>query len=137
MLEAYRKHVDERAAEGLVPKPLDAEQTAGLVELLKSPPKGEEDFLLDLLTERVPPGVDDSAYVKAAFLADVSTGEAKSPIISKVRAVEILGMMLGGYNISPMIKALGDTETADAAVDGLSGTLLMFNAFHDLSLIHI
>ena len=132
MLEAYRKHVDERAAEGLVPKPLDAEQTAGLVELLKSPPKGEEDFLLDLLTERVPPGVDDSAYVKAAFLADVSTGEAKSPIISKVRAVEILGMMLGGYNISPMIKALGDTETADAAVDGLSGTLLMFNAFHDV-----
>ncbi len=132
MLEAYRQHVSERAAEGLVPKPLDAEATAGLVELLKAPPAGEEDFLMDLLTERVPPGVDDAAYVKAAFLADVASGEASSPIISKVRAVEILGMMLGGYNIAPMIKALSDSETADAAIAGLSGTLLMFNAFHDV-----
>jgi len=132
MLDAYRKHVEERAAEGIVPKPLDAEQVAGLVELLKAPPKGEEDFLMNLLTERVPPGVDDAAYVKAAFLADLASGEATSPMVSKVRAVEILGTMLGGYNIAPMIKALGDPETADAAVAGLSGTLLMFNAFHDV-----
>jgi len=132
MLDAYRKHVEERAAEGIVPKPLDAEQVAGLVELLKAPPKGEEDFLMNLLTERVPPGVDEAAYVKAAFLSDVATGEAASPIISKVRAVEILGTMLGGYNLAPMIKALGDSETADAAVEGLSNTLLMFNSFHDV-----
>lgn len=132
MLEAYRKHVAERAAEDLVPKPLDAEQTAGLVELLKAPPKGEEAFLMELLTDRIPPGVDDAAYVKAAFLADVSTGAAKSPVITKVRAVEILGTMLGGYNLNPMIKALDDAETADAAVDGLSGTLLMFNSLHEV-----
>ncbi len=132
MLEAYRQHVAERAAEGLVPKPLDAEQTAGLIELLKAAPAGEEDFLMELLTERVPPGVDESAYIKAAFLADVAAGEAECSLISKVRAVEILGSMLGGYNIIPMIKALGDAETADAAVTGLSGTLLMFSAFHDV-----
>ncbi len=132
MLDAYRQHVAERAAEGIVPKPLDAEQTAGLVELLKAPPKGEEDFLMELLTERVPPGVDDSAYVKAAFLADVAAGDATSPIISKVRATEILGTMLGGYNIAPLIKGLSDPEIAEASVAGLSGTLLMFNAFHDV-----
>lgn len=132
MLDAYRQHVAERANEGIVPKPLDPEQTAGLVELLKAPPKGEEEFLMELLTERVPPGVDESAYVKAAFLADVAAGDTSSPIVSKVRAIEILGSMLGGYNIAPMIKALGDSETADAAVAGLSGTLLMFNAFHDV-----
>jgi len=132
MLDAYRQHVAERAAEGIVPKPLDAEQVAGLVELLKAPPAGEEEFLMELLTQRVPAGVDDAAYVKAAFLAAIAEGEATSPLISKVRAVEILGTMLGGYNINPMIKALSDAETADAAVDGLSGTLLMFNSFHDV-----
>jgi len=132
MLEAYRQHVDERAKEGLVPKPLDAAQTAGLVELLKAPPAGEEAFLMELLVDRVPPGVDDSAYVKAAFLAAIADGEASSPMISKVRAVEILGMMLGGYNIQPMIKALDNSETAEAAINGLSNTLLMFNSFHDI-----
>jgi len=132
MLEAYRQHVAERAAEGIVPQPLNAEQAAGLVELLKAPPAGEEEFLLELLTERIPAGVDDAAYVKAAFLAAIAEGEASCPLIDKVRAMEILGTMLGGYNISPMIKALSNPETADAAVAGLSGTLLMFNSFHDV-----
>ncbi|NRP36407.1 MULTISPECIES: bifunctional aconitate hydratase 2/2-methylisocitrate dehydratase [unclassified Marinobacterium] len=132
MLEAYRKHVEERAAEGVPPKPLDADQTSALVELLKNPPAGEEEFLLDLLTNRVPAGVDQAAYVKAGFLAAIANGEASSPLISKVAAVELLGTMLGGYNIEPMIKSLDDAELAPAAVKGLSHTLLMFDAFHDV-----
>ena len=99
VLQEYRKHVEERAAEGVVPKPLSAEQTAELVELIKAPIAGEEEFLLDLLTNRVPPGVDDAAYVKAGFLAAVAKGEAQSPILSAARAAELLGTMLGGYNI--------------------------------------
>lgn len=132
MLEAYRKHVEERAAEGVPPKPLDADQTSALVELLKNPPAGEEEFLLDLITNRVPAGVDQAAYVKAGFLAAIANGEASSPLISKVTAVELLGTMLGGYNIEPMIKSLDDAELAPAAVKGLSHTLLMFDAFHDV-----
>jgi len=132
VLEAYRKHVEERAAEGVPPKPLDADQTSALVELLKNPPAGEEEFLLDLLTNRVPAGVDQAAYVKAGFLAAIANGEASSPLISKVAAVELLGTMLGGYNIEPMIKSLDDAELAPAAVKGLSHTLLMFDAFHDV-----
>ncbi|MGB0224680.1 MAG: bifunctional aconitate hydratase 2/2-methylisocitrate dehydratase [Marinobacterium sp.] len=132
MLEAYRKHVEERAAEGVPPKPLDADQTSALVELLKNPPAGEEEFLLDLLTNRVPAGVDQAAYVKAGFLAAIANGEASSPLINKVAAVELLGTMLGGYNIEPMIKSLDDAELAPAAVKGLSHTLLMFDAFHDV-----
>ena len=132
MLEAYRKHVEERAAEGVPPKPLDADQTSALVELIKNPPAGEEEFLLDLLTNRVPAGVDQAAYVKAGFLAAIANGEASSPLISKVAAVELLGTMLGGYNIEPMIKSLDDAELAPAAVKGLSHTLLMFDAFHDV-----
>ena len=132
MLEAYRQQVAEREAEGIVPKPLDAEQTAALVELLKAPPAGEEEFLLELLSERVPAGVDEAAYVKAGFLAAVAAGEASSPLISRIRAVELLGTMLGGYNIQPMIAALDDSELADAAVKALSHTLLMFDAFHDV-----
>ncbi|NRP26959.1 MULTISPECIES: bifunctional aconitate hydratase 2/2-methylisocitrate dehydratase [unclassified Marinobacterium] len=132
MLEAYSKHVEERAAEGVPPKPLDADQTSALVELLKNPPAGEEEFLLDLLTNRVPAGVDQAAYVKAGFLAAIANGEASSPLISKVAAVELLGTMLGGYNIEPMIKSLDDAELAPAAVKGLSHTLLMFDAFHDV-----
>ncbi|CAI8214930.1 MAG: Aconitate hydratase B [Marinobacterium sp. xm-d-530] len=132
MLEAYRKHVEERAAEGVPPKPLDADQTSALVELLKNPPAGEEEFLLDLITNRVPAGVDQAAYVKAGFLAAIANGEASSPLISKVAAVELLGTMLGGYNIEPMIKSLDDAELAPAAVKGLSHTLLMFDAFHDV-----
>ncbi|TWH64140.1 aconitase, partial [Azomonas agilis] len=99
MLEAYRKHVEERAALGIVPQPLNAEQTAGLVDLLKNPPAGEENFLVDLITNRVPPGVDEAAYVKAGFLTAIVKGEATSPLITKARATELLGSMQGGYNI--------------------------------------
>ena len=131
MLQEYRNHVAERAAEGVVPKPLDAEQVAQLVELIKNPPAGEETFLLELLADRVPPGVDDAAYVKAGFLAAIAKGEATSPILEAARATELLGTMLGGYNIEPMIELL-DSEHADIAVSGLSKTLLMFDAFHDV-----
>ncbi|MEH6813863.1 MAG: bifunctional aconitate hydratase 2/2-methylisocitrate dehydratase, partial [Motiliproteus sp.] len=132
MLEAYRKHVEERAAEGVPAKPLDADQTAALVELLKNPPAGEEEFILDLLTNRVPAGVDQAAYVKAGFLAAVSKGEATSPLINKVKAVELLGTMLGGYNIAPMVDALDHDALAATAVKALSHTLLVFDAFHDV-----
>ena len=132
MLEAYRKHVDERAREGIVPKPLNAEQVNELVELLREPPSGEESVLLDLLTERVPAGVDEAAYVKAAFLAAIAKGEASSPLINSRRATELLGTMLGGYNIQPLIDLLDSDEVADAAADALSSTLLMFDAFHDV-----
>ncbi|QDP00376.1 bifunctional aconitate hydratase 2/2-methylisocitrate dehydratase [Thalassotalea sp. PS06] len=132
MLQDYRKHVEERAAEGIVPKPLDAEQVSQLVELIKNPPAGEEAFLLDLITNRVPPGVDDAAYVKAAFLAAVAKGEASSPIVDAAKATELLGTMLGGYNIQPMIDLLDDAANADIAAQGLSKTLLMFDAFYDV-----
>jgi aconitate hydratase 2/2-methylisocitrate dehydratase len=131
VLQEYRNHVAERATQGIVPKPLDAEQVAQLVELIKKPPAGEEAFLLELLADRVPPGVDDAAYVKAGFLAAIAKGEATSPIIDAPRAVELLGTMLGGYNIEPMINEL-DGEHAEIAVEGLSKTLLMFDAFHDV-----
>ena len=132
MLDAYRKHVEERAAQGVVPQPLDPEQTSALVELLKNPPAGEEEFILDLIIYRVSAGVDQAAYVKAAFLSAISKGEAKSPLIDKVKAIELLGSMLGGYNIAPMIDALDDETIAATAVEGLSHTLLMFDAFHDV-----
>ena len=132
MLEAYRKDVAERAAQGVVPQPLSAKQVAELVELLKSPPAGEEEVLLELLSERVPAGVDEAAYVKAGFLAAIAKGEVSSPLIDKKRAVELLGTMLGGYNIPPMIEALDDKDLADTAVNALSHTLLMFDAFHDV-----
>ena len=132
MLKAYRQHMEERAAEGIVPKPLDAEQVNGLVELLKNPPAGEEAFLTDLLENRIPAGVDDAAYVKAAFLAAVAKGETHSPIIDNVRATELLGTMLGGYNIEPLISLLDHDATAATAASALSKTLLMFDAFHDV-----
>ncbi|SEP80361.1 aconitase [Ectothiorhodospira magna] len=132
MLEAYRQHVQERAAEGVVPKPLDAEMTAQLVELLKNPPAGEEDVLLDLITHRVPPGVDEAAYVKAGFLSAVAKGEASSPLIDRTRAVELLGTMQGGYNISTLVELLDDATLAPAAAKELKHTLLMFDAFHDV-----
>ncbi|EAR2922811.1 bifunctional aconitate hydratase 2/2-methylisocitrate dehydratase [Salmonella enterica] len=132
MLEEYRKHVAERAAEGIVPKPLDATQMAALVELLKTPPAGEEEFLLDLLTHRVPPGVDEAAYVKASFLAAVAKGETTSPLITPEKAIELLGTMQGGYNIHPLIDALDDAKLAPIAAKALSHTLLMFDNFYDV-----
>ncbi|WP_261845221.1 bifunctional aconitate hydratase 2/2-methylisocitrate dehydratase [Aliamphritea ceti] len=132
MLEAYRKHVEERAQESVPAKPLDADQTAALVELLKNPPAGEEAFILDLLENRVPAGVDQAAYVKAGFLAAVAKGDATSPLVDQVKAVELLGTMLGGYNIEPLIAALDNDALAPAAVKALSHTLLMFDAFYDV-----
>lgn len=132
MLEAYRQHVAERLEMGIDPKPLTAAQVNELVELLKAPPAGEGEFLLDLITNRVPAGVDDAAYVKAAFLTAIAKGVDSSPMISKVDATTLLGTMLGGYNIEPLIDLLDDAETADAAAAALSRTLLMFDAFHDV-----
>ncbi|WP_417345072.1 bifunctional aconitate hydratase 2/2-methylisocitrate dehydratase [Ferrimonas sp.] len=132
MLEAYREHVAERATQGIAPKPLDAEQTAALVELLKNPPAGEEEILVDLLENRIPPGVDEAAYVKASFLTAVARGETSSPLMSKARATELLGTMQGGYNIEPLIALLDDAELAPLAAKALSHTLLMFDAFHDV-----
>ncbi|WP_394227547.1 bifunctional aconitate hydratase 2/2-methylisocitrate dehydratase [Pseudoalteromonas spongiae] len=132
MLQEYRLHVDQRAAQGIVPKPLDAQQTAELIELIKNPPAGEDEFILDLLVNRVPPGVDDAAYVKAGFLAAVAKGEASSPLITKEYAAELLGTMLGGYNIAPMIELLDDEALAPIVAKGLSKTLLMFDAFYDV-----
>jgi aconitate hydratase 2/2-methylisocitrate dehydratase len=131
MLNEYKAHVDERAEQNIPPLPLDADQTAKLVDLLKSEHK-ESDFLIHLLKERVPAGVDQSAYVKAAFLADITTGKTKSPYINKVEAVEILGTMLGGYNIAPLIVCLKIEELGDAAADALSTTLLIFDAFNEI-----
>lgn len=132
MLEAYRKHVEERAVEGVVAKPLDAEQVAALIELVKNPPKGEEEFILDLLENRIPPGVDEAAYVKAGFLTAVAKGEATSPLVSKEKAVKLLGTMQGGYNIEPLISLLDDEELAPISAEALSHTLLMFDAFYDV-----
>ena len=115
MLETYRKHVAERAAEGVVPKPLDAEQTAALIELIKQPPEGEEAFILDLLENRIPAGVDEAAYIKAGFLAAIAKGETSSPILTAQRATELLGTMLGGYNIAPLIELLDNEALAPVA----------------------
>nr|WP_314490081.1 bifunctional aconitate hydratase 2/2-methylisocitrate dehydratase [uncultured Pseudomonas sp.] len=133
MLEAYRKHIEERAALGIVPQPLNAEQTAGLVELLKNPPAGEEAFLLELITDRVPPGVDEAAYVKAGFLSAVAKGEVQSPLIDRKRATELLGTMQGGYNIATLVELLDDATLGAVAAEQLKHTLLMFDAFHDVA----
>ncbi|WP_116364272.1 bifunctional aconitate hydratase 2/2-methylisocitrate dehydratase [Parahaliea mediterranea] len=132
MLEAYREHVAERAAQDIPPKPLNAEQVAGLVELLKNPPAGEEAFLLELITDRVPPGVDEAAYVKAGFLSAIVKGEAESPLIDKAAAVKLLGNMHGGYNIATLVELLEDAELGELAATELKHTLLMFDAFHDV-----
>ncbi|HIL93500.1 MAG TPA: aconitate hydratase B, partial [Cycloclasticus sp.] len=132
MLEEYRKHVEERAAMGIVPKPLDADQVAGLIDLLKNPPTGEDAVLLDLITNRVPAGVDEAAYVKAGFLAAITKGEASSPLIDASRATELLGTMLGGYNIMPLVDLLDNADLAETAADQLSHILLVFDAFHDV-----
>ncbi len=133
MLEAYRKHVAERAEQGVVPKPLSAEQVAELVELLKTPPAGEEEFILDLISNRVPAGVDEAAYVKAGFLSALAKGETLSPLIDQTQAVSLLGTMLGGYNISTLVELLDNESLAVAAADELCHTLLMFDAFHDVA----
>ncbi|OEY68043.1 bifunctional aconitate hydratase 2/2-methylisocitrate dehydratase [Marinobacter sp. X15-166B] len=132
MLEAYREHVAERAAQGIPPKPLNAEQTAALVELLKAPPAGEEETLVDLLENRIPPGVDEAAYVKAAFLTAILKDEASSPLIDKPKAIQLLGMMQGGYNITTLVELLDDAELAELAGTELKHTLLMFDAFNDV-----
>ena len=131
-LDSYRAHVAERAALGTVPLPLSAQQTAELVELLKNPPAGEGEFLVDLLTHRVPPGVDDAAKVKASFLAAVAEGTVQSPLVSAELATKLLGTMLGGYNISALVELLDDDKLAATAAEGLKHTLLMFDAFHDV-----
>ncbi len=132
MLKSYEKHVVERAALGIVPKPLTPEQTADLVELMKSPSAGQGERLLDLLRNRVPAGVDQAAYVKAAFLAAILKGEAASPLVTPELAVTFLGEMHGGYNIAPLIEALEDERIAVGAANALSHTLLMFDAFYDV-----
>ena len=133
MLEAYQKHVTERAEQGIVPQPLNAEQVAQLLPLLSDPPSGQSpEFLLDLFENRIPPGVDDAAYVKAGYLTALVKGEAVSPLISPERAVTLLGTMQGGYNISTLIELLEHETLANLAVASLSHTLLMFDAFYDV-----
>ena len=132
MLENYKNHVEERLKQGIPPLPLNAEQVSDLVELLKSPPSGEEDYLLDLITNRTPAGVDPAAYVKAAFLTALAKDETSSPLIDKQHATKLLGTMLGGYNVESLISLLEDDEVGSLAADGLSKTLLMFNAKHDV-----
>ncbi len=132
VLEAYREHVAERAALGIPPKALTADQTAGLIELLKNPPAGEEATLVDLLENRVPPGVDEAAYVKAAFLTAIVKGEASSPLIDSKKAIQLLGMMQGGYNIATLVDLLDNPELAELAGEELKHTLLMFDAFNDV-----
>jgi aconitate hydratase 2/2-methylisocitrate dehydratase len=133
VLEAYREHVAERASQNIPPKPLSAEQVAALVELLNNPPAGEEEFLLDLITNRVPPGVDEAAYVKAGFLSAIAKGEADCALIDKSRAVDLLGNMHGGYNIETLVGLLDDAGLGSQAAAELKHTLLMFDAFHDVA----
>ena len=133
MLEAYRTHVAERHLQGIPPKALDPEWTAGLVELLKNPPAGEEDFLVDLISNRVPPGVDEAAYVKASFLTALVNGEASSPLIDRKAAVKLLGNMHGGYNVATLVELLDDDELKTLAAEELKSTLLVFDAFHDVA----
>jgi aconitate hydratase 2/2-methylisocitrate dehydratase len=132
MLQAYRQHVAERAALGIPPLPLSAQQTADLIELLKAPPAGESEALVELITHRVPAGVDDAAKVKASYLAAVALGSEKCSLISRAKATELLGTMLGGYNIGPLVDLLDDAEVGTVAAEGLKKTLLMFDAFHDV-----
>ena len=132
MLQAYRTHVAERAAMGIPPQPLSVKQTAELIELLKKPPAGEEATLVELITHRVPAGVDAAAKVKASYLAAVAHGTEVCPLISRAHATTLLGTMLGGYNIGPMVALLDDSAVAAEAAAGLKKTLLMFDQFHDV-----
>uniref|UniRef100_A0A7S0XPQ8 Aconitate hydratase B n=1 Tax=Hemiselmis andersenii TaxID=464988 RepID=A0A7S0XPQ8_HEMAN len=128
----YDKLVAERASMGVVPKPLDAQQCADLVKMFENPPKGEEDFMLDLISNRVPPGVDEAAYVKAGFLASVATGKTKSPIMDPALATKLLGTMQGGYNVQTLVDLLDDDALAPIAAEGLKHMLLVFDAFYDV-----
>ncbi|MBE9118333.1 aconitate hydratase B, partial [Lusitaniella coriacea LEGE 07157] len=134
MLEAYRDRAKERAALGIPPLPLNAQQTTELCELLKTPPEEDKEDLLMLLRDRVPPGVDEAAYVKAGFLTAVAKGEIECPLISPQGAIELLGTMIGGYNVQSLIELLKsrDTNRAAAAATALSKTLLVFDAFNDV-----
>jgi aconitate hydratase 2 / 2-methylisocitrate dehydratase len=132
MLQAYVTHVAERAALGIPPLPLSAQQTTDLIELLKNPSPGEAEFLVNLITYRVPAGVDDAAKVKASYLAAVAHGTQKCAVISRAKATELLGTMLGGYNIGPLVDLLDDAQVGGIAADGLKKTLLMFDQFHDV-----
>lgn len=132
MLEAYRQHVAERAALGIPPLPLSTQQTEELIGLLKNPPQGEAEALVELITYRVPAGVDDAAKVKAAFLEQVAKGEESCSLISRENATQLLGTMLGGFNITPMINLLADPVVGGIAAEGLKKTLLMFDYFHDV-----
>ena len=134
MLESYRNHVAERSSLHIPPLPLSAEQTSALCELLKDPPVGEEEALLSLLRDRIPPGVDQAAYVKAGFLTALAKGEATSPLVSPKQAVELLGTMMGGYNVQSLVDLLqsDDADLAIAAVAALRKTLLVYDAFHDV-----
>lgn len=133
MLETYRQHVAERAAINIPPKPLSPQQVAELITLLKNPPEGEEQYLVDLISNRVPPGVDEAAYVKAAFLSDIALGNVDCALIDKITAVDLLGDMHGGYNIETLVSLLKDDELGDHAADELKHTLLMFDAFYDVA----
>jgi aconitate hydratase 2/2-methylisocitrate dehydratase len=133
ILDTYREHTRERGQQGIPPLPLTAKQVADLVELMKTPPEGEGAYIMDLITNNVPAGVDDAAYVKAAFLTDVAKGSATSPLVDRKQATTLLGTMLGGFNITPLVALLDDDELAATAADALSTTLLMFDAFHDVA----
>ena len=132
MLKEYRKHEQERRAQGIPALALNAEQVADLVELIKDPPVGEEDFILDIFSNKVPAGVDQAAYVKAAFLTDVANGKVSTSLITCESATRLLGTMLGGYNVQPLISLLNNEEVGDTAVEALSNTLLIFDSFHDV-----
>ncbi|HBO38080.1 MAG TPA: aconitate hydratase B, partial [Pasteurellaceae bacterium] len=131
-LKQYQIHVDERAELGIVPKPLDTEQTKQLIKLLEDPPQSQAEYLLDLFENRIPPGVDDAALVKADYLTALAKGEIQSALISPERAVELLGTMSGGYNIQPLIDTLDNPKLAPTAVKALSHTLLIFDRFKDI-----
>ena len=133
MLVEYREHVNKRKSQNIPPKPLNADQTSDLVKLLKNPPKGEENFLLDLISNRVPPGVDEAAYVKASFLSAIATVKDHSPIISRELSVKLLGQMLGGYNVATLVELLDDEDMQECAAEQLKSTILVFDAFHDVA----
>ena len=137
MLEAYRNHIAERAEKNIPPQALKAEQVAALIELLQTPLPGEADFLVEMISNRVPPGVDEAAYVKAGFLSAIATGATTSPLISKATAVKLLGNMLGGYNIETLVTLLTDPELGAAAATELKHTLLVFEAFHEIGRAHV